>query len=108
MFAAFYYWVGKISGYQYSELWGVIHFVVFTIAINIVFFPMVRPVRASCLTVLLEAAISVSTGFYLVDWPGVLASHEPNKTGSAVADTQRGDGGSQPSLGFSPMARLIA
>lgn len=40
MFAAFYYWVGKISGYQYSELWGVIHFVIFTIAINIVFFPM--------------------------------------------------------------------
>lgn len=40
MFAAFYYWVGKITGYQYSELWGVIHFVIFTIAINIVFFPM--------------------------------------------------------------------
>jgi heme/copper-type cytochrome/quinol oxidase subunit 1 len=40
VFAAFYYWVGKISGYQYSEIWGVIHFVVFTIAINIVFFPM--------------------------------------------------------------------
>lgn len=40
MFAAFYYWVGKISGYQYTELWGVIHFVIFTVAINIVFFPM--------------------------------------------------------------------
>jgi heme/copper-type cytochrome/quinol oxidase subunit 1 len=40
MFAAFYYWVGKITGYQYSELWGVIHFIIFTIAINIVFFPM--------------------------------------------------------------------
>jgi len=40
MFAAFYYWVGKIAGYQYSELWGVIHFIILTIAINIVFFPM--------------------------------------------------------------------
>jgi len=40
MFAAFYYWVGKISGYQYTELWGVVHFVIFTVAINIVFFPM--------------------------------------------------------------------
>lgn len=35
-----YYWVGKITGYQYSETWGLIHFWVFTIAINIVFFPM--------------------------------------------------------------------
>lgn len=35
-----YYWVGKITGYHYSETWGLIHFWVFTIAINIVFFPM--------------------------------------------------------------------
>ena len=40
LLAAFYYWVGKITGYQYNEKWGLIHFVVFTIAINIVFFPM--------------------------------------------------------------------
>jgi len=40
MFAAFYYWVGKITGYQYSELWGLIHFILFGLAINIVFFPM--------------------------------------------------------------------
>jgi cytochrome c oxidase subunit 1 len=40
LLAAFYYWVGKITGYQYNEKWGLIHFVVFTLAINIVFFPM--------------------------------------------------------------------
>jgi len=40
LLAAFYYWVGKITGYQYNEKWGLIHFVVFTVAINIVFFPM--------------------------------------------------------------------
>jgi len=40
MFAAFYYWVGKITGYQYPEKWARIHNIVFTIAINIVFFPM--------------------------------------------------------------------
>jgi len=40
IFAAFYYWVGKIVGYQYNEKWGLIHFVIFTIAVNLVFFPM--------------------------------------------------------------------
>ena len=40
LFAAFYYWIGKISGYQYNEVLGILHFIVFTIAINIVFFPM--------------------------------------------------------------------
>jgi heme/copper-type cytochrome/quinol oxidase subunit 1 len=40
MFAGFYYWVGKITGYQYNEEWGVIHFILFTIAINVTFFPM--------------------------------------------------------------------
>jgi cytochrome c oxidase subunit 1 len=40
LLAAFYYWVGKITVYQYNEKWGLIHFVVFTLAINIVFFPM--------------------------------------------------------------------
>jgi heme/copper-type cytochrome/quinol oxidase subunit 1 len=37
LLAAFYYWIGKITGYQYNEKWGLIHFVVFTVAINIVF-----------------------------------------------------------------------
>jgi len=35
-----YYWIGKITGYQYKETWGQIHFWIFTIAINLVFFPM--------------------------------------------------------------------
>ena len=40
LFSAFYYWLGKISGFNYSESLGFIHFILFTIAINIVFFPM--------------------------------------------------------------------
>jgi len=40
IFAAFYYWVGKITGYHYNEKWALIHFWVFLIAINIVFMPM--------------------------------------------------------------------
>lgn len=40
MFAAFYYWVGKMTGYNYSEFLGRIHFWVFTLGINFVFFPM--------------------------------------------------------------------
>jgi cytochrome c oxidase subunit I len=26
LFAAVYYWIGKITGYQYNETWGKIHF----------------------------------------------------------------------------------
>src|ERR1700742_1013445 len=40
IFAGFYYWVGKVTGYQYNEVLGRIHFILFTIAINLVFFPM--------------------------------------------------------------------
>jgi heme/copper-type cytochrome/quinol oxidase subunit 1 len=40
MFAAFYYWVGKMTGYQYPELLGRVHFWTFFIAVNLVFFPM--------------------------------------------------------------------
>jgi cytochrome c oxidase subunit 1 len=40
LLAGFYYWIGKISGYHYSEFWGLIHFWTFLIAINILFFPM--------------------------------------------------------------------
>ncbi|RKO91439.1 cytochrome c oxidase subunit 1 [Blyttiomyces helicus] len=40
LFAAFYYWLGKITGFQYSEKWGQVHFWVFTLAINVIFFPM--------------------------------------------------------------------
>ena len=40
VFGGFYYWIGKITGFNYSEMWAKTHFWVFTIAINIVFFPM--------------------------------------------------------------------
>lgn len=40
MFGGFYYWIGKLTGYNYNEKWARIHFWVFLIAINIVFLPM--------------------------------------------------------------------
>ena len=40
IFAGFYYWFGKMSGRQYPELLGKIHFWVFFIGVNILFFPM--------------------------------------------------------------------
>jgi group I intron endonuclease len=40
LFGGFYYWIGKITGYQYNENIALIHFIIFTIAINIVFLPM--------------------------------------------------------------------
>ena len=40
LFAAFYYWIGKMTGLQYSETLGQIHFWVFFLGVNITFFPM--------------------------------------------------------------------
>lgn len=40
LFAGFYYWIGKMSGYQYSETWGKIHFWLTFIGVNVLFFPM--------------------------------------------------------------------
>lgn len=40
LFAGFYYWVGKISGLQYPETLGQIHFWIFFLGVNITFFPM--------------------------------------------------------------------
>ena len=40
MFAGFYYWIGKVSGLQYPESLGQIHFWIFFIGVNITFFPM--------------------------------------------------------------------
>jgi cytochrome c oxidase subunit 1 len=40
LFSAFYYWIGKISGYNLNEKWGHTHFWTFLLAINIVFMPM--------------------------------------------------------------------
>ena len=40
VFAGFYYWVGKMSGYTYNEALGQIHFWIFFIGVNLTFFPM--------------------------------------------------------------------
>jgi len=40
MFAGFYYWIGKITGLQYPETLGQIHFWLFFTGVNITFFPM--------------------------------------------------------------------
>ena len=40
LFAGFYYWIGKISGLQYPETLGQIHFWIFFVGVNITFFPM--------------------------------------------------------------------
>jgi len=40
LFGGFYYWIGKLIGYNYINFLTFIHFIIFTIAINIVFFPM--------------------------------------------------------------------
>lgn len=40
IFAGFYYWIGKISGLQYPEVLGQIHFWIFFIGVNLTFFPM--------------------------------------------------------------------
>jgi cytochrome c oxidase subunit 1 len=40
LFAGFYYWFAKMSGRQYNEFLGQLHFWVFFIGVNILFFPM--------------------------------------------------------------------
>jgi cytochrome c oxidase subunit 1 len=40
IFAAFYYWIGKMSGRQYPEALGKLHFWVTFIGVNLTFFPM--------------------------------------------------------------------
>ena len=40
IFAAFYYWIGKMSGRQYPELWSKVHFWMLFLASNVAFFPM--------------------------------------------------------------------
>ena len=39
IFAGVYYWIGKMSGRQYPEFWGKVHFWMFFIGANITFFP---------------------------------------------------------------------
>jgi cytochrome c oxidase subunit I len=40
IFAGFYYWIGKITGSEYPEILGQIHFWLFFIGVNLTFFPM--------------------------------------------------------------------
>ena len=40
IFAGFYYWIGKMSGHEYPEFWGKVHFWVTFIGVNLTFFPM--------------------------------------------------------------------
>jgi len=40
VFAGFYFWIGKITGYAYNETYGKIHFWTLFIGVNITFFPM--------------------------------------------------------------------
>jgi cytochrome c oxidase subunit 1 len=40
IFAGFYYWIGKMSGRQYSETLGKVHFWTTFIGVNLTFFPM--------------------------------------------------------------------
>jgi cytochrome c oxidase subunit 1 len=40
IFAGFYFWIGKITGFAYNETLGKIHFWLFFFGVNITFFPM--------------------------------------------------------------------
>jgi len=40
IFAGFYYWFPKFTGYMYSEFWGKLHFWITFIGVNLAFFPM--------------------------------------------------------------------
>ncbi len=40
LFAGFYYWFSKMSGRQYNEFLGKVHFWLFFVGVNILFFPM--------------------------------------------------------------------
>jgi len=40
IFAGFYFWIAKMTGLQYSEILGQIHFWIFFIGVNVTFFPM--------------------------------------------------------------------
>ena len=40
IFAGWYYWIGKMSGREYPEFWGKVHFWSTFIGVNLLFFPM--------------------------------------------------------------------
>ncbi len=40
IFCGIYYWIGKMTGHQYPEFWGKVHFWVTFVGVNLTFFPM--------------------------------------------------------------------
>jgi cytochrome c oxidase subunit I len=40
IFCGFYFWIGKMSGHQYPEFWGKVHFWLTFVGVNVTFFPM--------------------------------------------------------------------
>src|SRR6056297_2232848 len=40
LFAGWYYWIGKMTGRQYPEFWGKVHFWMTFVGVNMTFFPM--------------------------------------------------------------------
>jgi cytochrome c oxidase subunit 1 len=40
MFGAFYHWIGIMTGFQYNDVYGKIHFWLFFMGVNLTFFPM--------------------------------------------------------------------
>jgi heme/copper-type cytochrome/quinol oxidase subunit 1 len=40
IFAGFYFWIAKMTGLQYSEVLGQIHFWIFFVGVNVTFFPL--------------------------------------------------------------------
>lgn len=70
VFGGFYYWVGKVSGRAYPEVWGKVHFWTFFAGVNLTFFPMEFSVYQDWSVIstcgALLSGISVLVFFYVV------------------------------------------
>jgi len=40
VFGGFYFWYNKITNYKYNEIYGILHFWIFFVGVNVTFFPM--------------------------------------------------------------------
>ena len=81
-------WVGKLTGYSINEKFAAIHFSTFLIAINIVFFPMVRPVRVLNISDPLESVPFVSNNILLLGIFRTLVTLLSNKWELIIASVQ--------------------
>ena len=61
IFAGFYYWFGKMTGRQYNEVLGKLHFWVFFVGVNVLFFPSISSASRACRVVSLTIRPSLST-----------------------------------------------